>query len=183
MKTVLTVLSILLLAAPNYDFFIEPWNMEESKIVDGIVITRISGENTDLGITNISYETQKKMLSDLKYRVKKEGLSKDRQSIYAEKYKRKASGGQLHVYLTRNDFDLCNMDYFEVYIYDKKGHEMFKQDYPNQIPKTNRDQPAFMWKNEGKMMIMPDLYLPITIEVVDKSSGEEVKHQFTVSQQ
>ncbi|MBL4624926.1 MAG: hypothetical protein JKY42_07290 [Flavobacteriales bacterium] len=182
MKTILGFIAlILLVVASPYNLYTEKWGIDESKTMDGIVITRLSEENTEIGVTNISYETQKKLLHDLKDRVKNDGMSKDRYAKYADRYQRKAAGGRLHVFITRNDFDRGNMDYFEVYIYDKKGHEMFHQRYPNQIPKTNREEIEYMWKNEGLMMITPDLYLPATIEVVDKFQGKEIKHQFKVA--
>ncbi len=182
MKTVLSfiVLAVLSVSSGNFNFYKDAWPINETKEFDDIIITRIGGVNSEIGITNITYDTQRKLLSDLKYRFKNEGMSKDRHDKYAERYKRKASGGMLHVFLTRNIFDICNMDQFEVYIYNKKGHEMFHQAYPNQIPKTYAAETDYMWKNEGRMMIMPDLYLPITIEVIDMSGEKDVKHQFRV---
>ena len=182
MKTMLGFITLVVLSVSfeNFNFYKDEWPINETKEFHDIVITRIGGVNSEIGITNITYDTQKKLLSDLKYRVKNEGMSKDRHDKYAERYKRKASGGMLHVFLTRNDFDICNMDHFEVYIYNKKGHEMFHQVYPNQIPKTYTEETDYMWKNEGKMMIMPDLYLPVTIEVVDMSEEENVKHVYTI---
>ena len=164
----------------KYNFYTFEWPINETKYFNDILITRIGGVNSEIGITNIAYDTQRKLLSDLKYRVKNEGMSKDRYDKYAERYKRKASGGMLHVFLTRKDFDSCNMDYYEVHIYNKKSYEIFHQVYPNQIPKTYAEETDYMWKNEGKMMIMPDLYLPVTIEVIDMSRDEDVKHQFRI---
>jgi hypothetical protein len=164
----------------KYNFYTDDWPINETKYFDDILITRVGGANSEIGVTNITYDTQKKLLSDLKYRMKNEGMSKDRHDKYAERYKRKASGGMLHVFLTRNDFDSANMDYYEVHIYNKKGYEIFHQVYSNQIPKTYAEEPDYMWKNEGKMMIMPDLYLPVTIEVIDMSGEENVNHQFRI---
>ena len=164
----------------KYNFYTDEWPINETKYFDDILITRAGGVNTEIGVTNITYDTQRKLLLDLKYRVKNDGMSRDRHDKYAERYKRKASGGILHVFLTRNSFDSANMDHYEVYIYNKKGYEMFHQAYSNQIPKTYAEETDYMWKNEGKMMIMPDLYLPVTIEVIDMSGEEDVKHQFRI---
>ena len=182
MKTLLCfiVLSVMVVAGSQRDFYTEKWKVNETKTVNNVVITRLNGENTGFGVTNIVYKTQKYLLREIKARKSSGDMSKSRWASYDEKYRRQASGGMLHVFLTRNDFDMGNMDYFHVKIIDRNGKEIFKKQYPNQIPRTYR-KPEYMWKNEGRMLIGCELFLPITIEVTDKSQEKEVKHSFKIS--
>ena len=182
MKSLLSfiILTITLVSASQYDFYVEKWKVNDIKIVDGIVITRLTGENTEIGVTNIVYKTQKQLIKEIRDRKSSGEMSRSRWASYDEKYRRQASGGMLYVFLTRNDFDYGNMDYFHVKIVDKKGKEIFKKQYKNQIPRTYR-KPEYMWKNEGKMMIGCDIYLPITIEIIDKSQEKEANHRFKIS--
>lgn len=176
------LISILLLCvsgiATQYDsLYKDPWVVGDSKPFNEVVVTRLLGVNSEKGVTNLCYETQAFLLKNLKELKKDGNITDDRFRTYTDKYKFKASGGMLHLYITRNDFDAGNMDYFYITITNKNGKEMYKQQYTNQVPRTNSD-PEFMWMNEGVMMIMPDLYLPMTIEVYDKFHDET--HRFKV---
>ena len=59
MKTLLCfiVLSVMVVAGSQRDFYTEKWKVNETKTVNNVVITRLNGENTGFGVTNIVYKT------------------------------------------------------------------------------------------------------------------------------
>ena len=103
------------------------WKPEKEKVIYGNTILRLEGKNDIGGMTNVGYESFAQVKAGLEKDAEKEMWTEEKKNKTIESYSQFASGGMIHLYLTRLTIDAANTEMFTIIIKDSAETEIFKK--------------------------------------------------------
>jgi len=157
----------------------ENWKVGNEKVLYGNRVIRLEGNNGTNGITNIAYETFAQVKSNLEKKAENEMWTEEKKNEKIESFKSFASGGIIHLYLTRLTIGAANTKYFTVIVKDSSEKEIYREELKNDIPNTPASGSDYWW-NTANIYIKEPITGSFYIYVIDALGREYPRFKFEV---
>jgi len=156
------------------------WRVGKEKVIYGNTVLRHEGKNDYRGQLNVGYQTYTQVQQQIEQQAEKEMWTPEKRQETLETYEKYASGGMIHLYLTRPSITEANTNMFTVIVKDTvNGKEIFRKDLKPEIPNTPESATG-RWSNYAVVPIPTEIESPFFIYIIDKFGGENNKFLFEV---
>ncbi len=155
------------------------WKTEKEKVIYGNTILRVEGKNDIRGITNIGYETFAQVKAGIEKDAEKEMWTEEKKNEKIASYSKFASGGLIHLYLTRLTIDAANTNMFTIIVKDSTETEIFRKELKSDVPNVPSSGSNYWW-NYTTIPITANIQGKIYVYVIDRLGNENSKFKFEI---
>jgi hypothetical protein len=155
------------------------WKPEEEKVICDNTIIRVEGKNDMRGMTNIGYETLAQLKVKIEKDAEKEMWTEEKKKQKIELYNRAASGGLIHLYLTRLTIDAANTEMFTIIVRDSSETEIFRKELKSDVPEVPSSGSSYWW-NYALIPLPKIIQNKIYVYVIDRLGNDNSKFKFEI---
>ena len=155
------------------------WKPEKEKVIYGNTILRLEGKNDIGGMTNVGYESFAQVKAGLEKDAEKEMWTEEKKNETIESYSKFASGGMIHLYLTRLTIDAANTEMFTIIIKDFAETEIFRKELKSDVPNVPSSGSSYWW-NYASIPLTATIQGKIYIYVIDRLGNDNSKFKFEI---
>jgi len=155
------------------------WKPEKEKVIYGNTILRLEGKNDIGGMTNVGYESFAQVKAGLEKDAEKEMWTEEKKNETIESYSKFASGGMIHLYLTRLTIDAANTEMFTIIIKDSAETEIFRKELKSDVPNVPSSGSSYWW-NYASIPLTSTIQGKIYIYVIDRLGNDNSKFKFEI---
>ena len=137
------------------------WKVGEDVVQYEHSVKRLEGENVKGSITNISYKTQKQLITQTND-GKLRGDAKKKQLKQIKDY---SAGGLIALYFNRENEASVNLGNYTITVKDAADKEVFKKSYKDKAGKVDSENGG--WYNSSSLRVKEKVHPPFFIEIND----------------
>lgn len=152
------------------------WKPGKENVIYGNTILRIEGKNDIGGVTNIGYESFAQVKARIEKDADTEMWTPEKKNQKINMYTRIASGGIIHLYLSRLTIDAANTDMFSVIVKDSASNEIYRESLKSNIPNLPSSGSSYWW-NYKIIPIPTEIKGEVDVYVID-SIGSDGNSRF-----
>jgi hypothetical protein len=176
MKTTLMITLTFIIATFSFgqidNSLMKPnWKPGKENVIYGNTIMRVEGKNDIGGVTNIGYES----FAQVKARIEKDADSEmwtpEKKNQQINMYTRIASGGIIHLYLSRLTIGAANTDMFTVIVKDSVSNEIYRESLKSDIPNLPSSGSSYWW-NYAIIPLPTEIKGEVTVYVIDRIGSD-----------
>jgi hypothetical protein len=180
-KTITIILSIIITTLSfgqiDKNMMQSNWNLGKEKVIYGNTVFRHEGKNGTSGQTNIGYQSFGQVKAEFEKDAEKEMWTEEKKNETIDSYSRFASGGLIHLYLTRLTIDAANTEMFTVIVKDSIETEIFREVLKSKIPNIPSRGTDYWW-NYTSIPINKNIKGKIYIYIIDRLGNDNSKFKF-----
>lgn len=155
------------------------WKPGKEKIIYGNSVVRLEGKNDISGVLNLGYQTLNQLKNEIETIAEKEMWSKEKIEEEIALYEKLASGGMIHIFLTRLTIDAANTDNFTVIVRDSTdSKEIFRSELESSIPNT--PMAGNYWWNYAVLPISTRIEGTMFVYVIDKLGRDNHRFKYEI---
>lgn len=159
---------------------ISNWKVGEDKILYENKITRLEGENSRYGVTNIGFQSLSQLVEGINKRAEREMWTEEKKANNIKLYQDQLKGGILYLYVSRLTIDAANTKVFTVIIKDSNDKEINRQELKSKIPELPGDDR--LWTNLKSVGIPIEIKEKFFVYIIDSLGMDgNVKFKFEVN--
>ena len=147
------------------------WKPGKENVIYGNTILRIEGKNDIRGTTNIGYESFSQVNGRIEKDADSEMCTPEKNNQTLKMYSRSASGGIIHLYLSRLTIDAANTDMFTVIVKDSSSNEIYREELKSDIPNVPSSGGSYWW-NYTSIWLPTETKGEIEVYVIDRIGPE-----------
>jgi hypothetical protein len=176
----LTILTTFAFGQIDDNLFKTNWKPGKEKIIYDNIILRHEGKNNIGGVLNVGFQTFAQVKVGIEQKADKEMWTPEKKKETIEYIENFASGGMIHLYLTRLTISAANTEMFTVIVKDSAdNNEILRKDLKSGIPNTPSIGSSYWW-NYASIPIPDKINGNIYIYIIDKLGGDNNKFKFEV---
>ncbi len=157
------------------------WYIGKEKVIYEKPVLRLEGQNNIGGTTNVGFQSFDKVRAATIKKAESEMWTPEKKEKTLSLYERFASGGMIHLYLTRLSIDAANTNMFTLIVKDSTDNkEIFRKDLDSKIANVPNEENY--WWNYTSIPIKEKLQNKFYLYIIDKIGGDNNKFKFEIKQ-
>jgi len=157
------------------------WKPGKAKLIYDNTVLRHEGKNDIGGMLNVGIQSFAQVKTDIERRAEREMWTNEKKKEKIDSYEKFASGGLIHLYLTRLTIDAANSEMFTVIVKDSTDiNEILRKDLKSDVPNIPPSGSNYWW-NYCSIPIPNKINGKIYIYIIDKLGLDNNKFKFEVN--
>ncbi len=179
------VLAILIASTALYsqsdnNLRVSNWKIGEDKIFYENKITRLEGENSRYGVTNLGYQSLSQLVEGINKKAEREMWNEEKKSSNIKLFQDQLKGGILYLFISRLTIDAANTKVFTVIIKDSNDKELNRQELKSKVPELPGDDR--LWTNLKSVGIPMEIKEKFYVYIIDSlGMNGNVRFKFEVN--